>query len=76
MRELRRAHNLAQVCPTHVHTGAISEEDVLRLGELVEQRCPLAAMVLASGCGLQIKWQLTDPILNIQQFWPGYINNF
>jgi len=68
---LLRISGVASVTPSEdaIKAGTISEEDVVRLGELVEQRCPLAAMVLASGCELQIKWQLTDH--NIQQVWPG-----
>lgn len=52
------------------HSGAISEMDVHRLGELVEERCPLAAMVLASGCELQIKWQLAPDALRVSP--PAY----
>ena len=40
----------------HVH-GSISEEEVATLGELVHVRCPVANMVVASGCQLEIAWR-------------------
>ena len=32
--------------------------DVVALGEIVEQRCPVATMFSASGCKLDIEWRL------------------
>ncbi len=39
-------------------TSPIKLADVATLGEIVEQRCPVAAMLSASGCKLDIEWQL------------------
>ena len=36
----------------------VSEADVRKLGELVEQRCPVAAMFVAAGCEMKIDWRL------------------
>jgi len=36
----------------------VSNSDVHKLGELVEQRCPIAAMFVAAGCNLKIEWRL------------------
>jgi uncharacterized OsmC-like protein len=36
----------------------VLDSDVHKLGELVEQRCPIAAMFVAAGCEMNIKWRL------------------
>jgi uncharacterized OsmC-like protein len=36
----------------------VSNSDVHKLGELVEQRCPVAAMFVAAGCEMKIEWRL------------------
>ena len=36
----------------------ITEADVVALGEIVEERCPVAAMFAASGCELDFEWRL------------------
>jgi len=36
----------------------VTSSDVHRLGELVEQRCPIAAMFVAAGCEMEIQWKL------------------
>jgi hypothetical protein len=38
--------------------GAIIERDVVELGRIVEERCPVAAMFVASGCEMDIEWKL------------------
>jgi uncharacterized OsmC-like protein len=39
-----------------VHAAGCSEEDVLRLAEQVDQRCPVANMFVAAGTQMDIKW--------------------
>ena len=36
----------------------VSAADVAKLGELVEQRCPVAAMFVAAGCDMDMEWRL------------------
>jgi putative redox protein len=38
--------------------GTITSDDIRQLGELVEQRCPVAATLLRSGCALEFEWLL------------------
>ena len=37
---------------------ALDAAAVARLGEIVHQRCPIASMVVASGCELDIRWRV------------------
>ena len=39
-------------------TGIYSFQYLRELGRLVEERCPVAAMMRASGCALRIEWTL------------------
>lgn len=36
----------------------LTAEDVSRLGRIVHKRCPVAAMIVASGCDLRVVWHL------------------
>ena len=41
-------------------SDAITNEDVINLGALVERRCPVAAMFHGAGCVLELDWRLAD----------------
>ena len=56
---LVRVRGVAIITP--MSTGAISAADVSALGELVEQRCPVAATLLTAGCKLDFVWRLSPP---------------
>ena len=43
---------------TPVAGASLRSDDVRKLGRLVEERCPVAAMMRASGCALRIEWTL------------------
>ena len=36
--------------------------DVRKLGEIVEERCPVAAVLSAAGCELEFEWRLAAPL--------------
>ena len=36
----------------------VSAADVAQLGQLVEQRCPVAVMFVAAGCDMDMEWRL------------------
>ena len=44
---------------TPVAGARLSDADVQELGRLVEERCPVAAMLRASGCALHVDWVLS-----------------
>ena len=54
--QLTLVQGIARVTP--VAGGPILDDDVRELGRLVEERCPVAAMMRASGCALRIEWTL------------------
>ena len=41
-------------------SDAITDEDIIKLGDIVEQRCPVAAMFHGAGCVLELDWRLAD----------------
>ena len=55
---LTRVTGIARVRP--VDAASISAASVEKLGELVEQRCPVAATLVAAGTKLEFEWLLDD----------------
>ena len=55
---LVRAAGVARVTP---RSSSITESEVKALGEIVAKRCPVAAMVHASGCRVEIDWLREAP---------------
>jgi putative redox protein len=53
---LTRVRGVVTVVPSSC--GTITSSDIRQLGELVEQRCPVAATLLRSGCALEFEWLL------------------
>jgi putative redox protein len=49
---------VVHVMPAPGAIDHITPKDVEMLGEIVEQRCPVAATLLAAGCQLDFQWQL------------------
>lgn len=67
---LARISGLAHVTLDRPSTGRPSDDvqaadDALiaKLGALVHERCPVANMVVASGCELEVKWRRADPVV-------------
>ena len=56
--QLTLVQGIARVTP--VAGAIVSADDVRELGRIVEERCPVAAMLRASGCDLRIEWTLDD----------------
>ena len=54
--QLSLVQGIARVTP--VAGASLRSDDVRELGRLVEERCPVAAMMRASGCALCIEWTL------------------
>ena len=54
--QLTLVQGIARVTP--VAGASLQDDDVRELGRLVEERCPVAAMMRASGCALRIEWTL------------------
>ena len=54
--QLTLVQGIAKVTP--VAGACLRDDDVRELGRLVEERCPVAAMMRASGCALRIEWTL------------------
>jgi hypothetical protein len=52
---LQRIHGTARVVSSNLGV-LITDEEVAELGRQVEQRCPIASMVVYSGCELDVKW--------------------
>lgn len=40
----------------------IEAADVVRLGKIVEQRCPVAAMCVAAGVTMEVEWRLVEAV--------------
>lgn len=56
---LLRVSGIVTVRPSRAD-HPITADDVVQLGELVEKRCPVAAMFHSSGCVLDFEWRLDD----------------
>ena len=54
---MRRVRGVVHVRPASA-PGIITAADVRRLGELVEERCPVAATLALAGCVLDFEWVL------------------
>ena len=54
---LLRVRGVARVLPT---SSTISASEVAALGRLVEERCPVAATLVAAGCELNVAWELAS----------------
>ena len=48
----------------HLSRGAESRARVEALGRRVEERCPVADMLRASGCELDVRWQMAKDFLD------------
>eukprot|EP01050_Picozoa_sp_SAG11_P016077 SAG11_NODE_2151_length_3742_cov_1.578644_4_plen_176_part_00 len=54
---LLAVRGVAHVRPA-TQSGHITAKDVQKLGDIVEQRCPVAATLALAGCKLEFEWQL------------------
>ncbi|EGR32422.1 hypothetical protein IMG5_083570 [Ichthyophthirius multifiliis] len=48
---------LQQIQGEAIVHGDIDEETIIKIGKIVEKRCPIANMIIQSGCILNVQWK-------------------